>query len=138
MMSSGKIIQFDQLLLTSCNNKSAQIMQDHAPIDRRALPLVCTLNNEEYLLLANAGNSSLKPMDTNIQAFSLANAEVQNENVKLNSIISSWNGKFRRKHATIIGGGLKGVQAAFYMCDKILGKSPKFPRVSLVRTENGP
>ena len=46
--------------------------------------------------------------------------------------------KFRRKHITVIGGGLQGIQSAFYLCDNVLGKSPKFPRISLICTENGP
>ena len=131
MMSSGKIIKYDQLLLAS-DNTNSHLLEDHAPIDRRAISLLCNLNKKHNISVGIKNKYDMESHDTN------ASSIKDGENLKLQNIINSWNGKMRRKHATIIGGGLKGVQTAFHMCDNVLGKSPKFPRISLICAENGP
>ena len=122
MMSSGKVIKYDQLLLTGDKLSTWQLHQ-RAPIDRRAWPLICSLG---------LGRNVTQNGDSKAEQIYLEGT------AKLNEIIKSWNGKFRRKHVTVIGGGLQGIQSAFFLCDNVLGKSPKFPRISLICTENGP
>eukprot|EP00943_MAST-04B_sp_MAST-4B-sp1_P001411 g1411.t1 len=133
MMASGKIIKYDQLLLAN-DDKTTEQLQNYAPIDQRALSLVCSLNSNDDISVDKVEVDKSK--GNCIEADTENN--VENGNEKISKIVSSWNGRFRRKHATVIGGGLKGVQTAFYLCDNVLGRSPKFPRVSLVCTENGP
>lgn len=46
MMASGKIIKYDQLLLAN-DDKTTEQLQNYAPIDQRALSLVCSLNSND-------------------------------------------------------------------------------------------
>ena len=82
MMSSGKIIKYDQLLLASDNTNSHQL-EDHAPIDRRAISLLCNLNKKHNISVGIKNKYDMERYDTN------ASSIKDGENLKLQNILFS-------------------------------------------------
>lgn len=62
----------------------------------------------------------------------------QGDRDRMRTVVSSWNGRTRKKHITVVGGGLVGVQSAYHLVDNVMGRNPRFPRVSLVFAERAP
>ena len=119
MLSDGRVVEYKHSVLIASGAMDAG--HHFAPTDRRARHIVHGLRTRGERQDVNATIGKWKAYDCRSKRTG-----------------RSKGAKRRREHVTVVGGGLVGVQTAYYLADQVMGRNTTSPRVSLVFTERAP